>query len=155
MYMSAIAMRCCESVRRTAPYNFIVLGLFTLTESCVAGIVVLEAPPALVSILMIKYNEKWHSTYHSFTSLFQILTVVAFLMCIGLTRCDSQTKRHCTMFGGVLVVIIFGLVLFDPFDTIGHRMQPYLLCGLINFYFYMIAKYQIVTSICSQSISSV
>lgn len=37
LFVSLIAMACCESVRRTAPTNFIFLGLFTIAQAFMLG----------------------------------------------------------------------------------------------------------------------
>lgn len=43
-----MAMACCEGVRRQAPTNFIFLGLFTLAESFLLGVIAVQASPESV-----------------------------------------------------------------------------------------------------------
>lgn len=44
MLVTMISMACCEGVRRTAPTNFIFLGLFTLAETFLLGMMTSKVP---------------------------------------------------------------------------------------------------------------
>lgn len=39
MFVTLICITCCESVRRTSPMNLIFLGIFTLAESFLLGVI--------------------------------------------------------------------------------------------------------------------
>lgn len=88
-----IALACCGEVRRKAPMNFILLGLFTVAESFMLGLV--------------------SSTYRGDTVLMAVgITAV---LCLGLTLFAFQTKIDFTLCGGflfiaVLLLMVFGIV---------------------------------------------
>lgn len=48
VFITIITLSCCEGVRRTAPHNFIALGLFTLGESYMVGMSTLRFESDLV-----------------------------------------------------------------------------------------------------------
>lgn len=50
MFISLLVMACCENVRRKAPLNFIVLGIFTLAESYIVAMVTIRYQPDDVCI---------------------------------------------------------------------------------------------------------
>ena len=47
-----LAITCCESVRRTAPANYIFLGLFTVCEGVLLGFVCTTYKVEEVSVIM-------------------------------------------------------------------------------------------------------
>ncbi|OWR54126.1 hypothetical protein KGM_210310 [Danaus plexippus plexippus] len=88
-----IAMACCPSVRRTAPMNFIFLGIFTVAESFLLGVT--------------------SSMYQSEAVMMAVGITAA--VCLALTIFAMQTKWDFTMMGGALIVatvvlLIFGIV---------------------------------------------
>lgn len=52
MFVTVIAISCCEGVRRTSPHNFIALSLFTLAESYMVAMSTLRFAREDVSILI-------------------------------------------------------------------------------------------------------
>lgn len=78
--VTMIAMACCESVRRNAPMNFIFLGLFTLAQSFLLGVMSASYDPDLVLMAV------------------GITAAVTF----GLTLFAFQTKWDFTVMGGEL-----------------------------------------------------
>lgn len=90
MFITLIAMSCCESVRRKAPTNFIFLGVFTVAFSfCVATTASFYNTDAVLMAL-------------------SITTVV----CLALTIFAFQTKWDFTVLSGSLFVILIVFVLF-------------------------------------------
>lgn len=51
LFVTLIAMACCTNVRRTAPMNFIFLGLFTCAQSFMLGMMTIRLPADTVSTL--------------------------------------------------------------------------------------------------------
>ncbi|XP_058124574.1 protein lifeguard 1-like [Anopheles coustani] len=93
MFISIICISCCGEMRRKAPMNFILLGLFTLAESF------------LVAVVTAQYNAD---------EVMLALGITA-AICLGLTLFAFQTKYDFTMMGGflfcvVLVFFLFGLI---------------------------------------------
>jgi len=85
--VAIITLACCESVRRKAPGNFIILGLFTLCEGFLLGVVAS------------RYN----------TESVLIAVGITCGVTLALTIFAFQTKIDFTMMGGALfaVLIIF------------------------------------------------
>lgn len=101
LFVTMIAMSCCESVRRTSPMNFIFLGLFTLAESFLLGVTTSRVPEETV-----------------------LLAVGATaVVCLALTLFAMQTRFDFTVCNGIMFVatiifMIFGLVaMFFPGKT--------------------------------------
>lgn len=78
LLVTMIAMACCESLRRKSPMNFIFLGIFTVAQSFVLGVV--------------------SSTYAS-TEVFMAVGITA-AVCLALTIFAFQTKIDFTVMGG-------------------------------------------------------
>lgn len=102
LFVTMIAMACCEGVRRSPPTNFIFLGLFTLAETFMLGTMTAHVP--------------------SETVLLAVGATAA--VCLGLTLFAMQTKFDFTVLNGALfialiVFTLFGLVaMFFPGKTI-------------------------------------
>ncbi|XP_058178074.1 protein lifeguard 1-like [Anopheles ziemanni] len=93
MFVSIICISCCGEMRRKAPMNLILLGIFTLAESF------------LVAVVTAQYEA---------TEVMLALGITA-AICLGLTLFAFQTKYDFTMMGGflfcvVLVFFLFGLI---------------------------------------------
>lgn len=80
-----ITMACCESIRRKSPMNFIFLGIFTLAQSFVLGVVT--------------------SAYGTETVLLAVGVTAA--VCFALTIFAFQTKIDFTVMGGKMIVFFF------------------------------------------------
>lgn len=90
LFVTMIAMACCEGVRRTPPTNFIFLGLFTLAQSFMLGTLTSTVPESTV-----------------------ILAVGATaIVCLALTIFALQTKFDFTVCNGVLFVAMILFMLF-------------------------------------------
>jgi hypothetical protein len=89
-------MACCEGVRRKSPGNMVCLGIFTLAEGFMMGIVVsfYEAKEVLIAL--------------------GICVVVVF----GLTIFALQTKIDFTAMGGALLVALLCLMMLGLFAAI-------------------------------------
>lgn len=85
-----LTLACCGEIRRKAPTNFILLGLFTTVESFTL---------ALIS-----------STYKVEEVLMAVGVTAA--VCLALTLFAFQTKWDFTMMGGVLFVAVIVLMIF-------------------------------------------
>jgi len=88
--VTAFTLICCEGVRRTAPANYIFLGIFTMATSVVVG--------AAAST----YDEK----------SVVLAAGVTVVVCVSLTLFAFQTKIDFTRFGGILFVFLIVLILF-------------------------------------------
>lgn len=85
-----IALACCGEVRRKAPMNFVLLGLFTFAEAFMLSITA--------------------SRYQSQEVLLAVGITAA--VCLGLTLFAFQTKYDFTMCGGILLVAVIVLLIF-------------------------------------------
>lgn len=91
--ISMITLACCGEVRRKAPMNYVLLGVFTVAESF------------LLSMTACRYNSE------------EVVIAVGITaaVALGLTLFAMQTKWDFTMMGGglfvaVLILMIFGFV---------------------------------------------
>ena len=94
MFGSMFTLTCWEKARRTVPYNYILLFVFTLVESFFVGIITLQYDLKVVLLAM-------------------VLTAAVVL---GLTIYALQTKYDFTMcFGlvlaGTIIMLVFGLAM--------------------------------------------
>lgn len=80
VFVTMIAMACCESVRRTSPLNFIFLSIFTLAESFLLGCMSVVFSPDIVMMAV----------------------GITGAVCLGLTIFAFQTKWDFTVMGGKL-----------------------------------------------------
>lgn len=101
LFGTMIAMACCESVRRTSPTNFIMLGIFTVAQSFMLGMMTSHLPYDTVMLAV----------------------GATAVVCLALTLFAFQTKFDFTLCNGVLFValiifMVFGLVaMFFPNRT--------------------------------------
>lgn len=125
MLGALIGIACCGEIRRKAPMNFILLGLFTFAESF------------LVSVVTAQYNAQEVMLAFGITAA----------VCLGLTLFAFQTKYDFTMMGGflftaVVVLFLFGLIaMFFP----GKIMTlVYASAGALIFSMYLVYDTQIM-----------
>jgi FtsH-binding integral membrane protein len=120
-----LSMACCGEVRRKAPMNFIFLGIFTLAESFMLGIV---------------------TTVYKAEAVLMAVGICAGV-CLALTLFAFQTKWDFTMMGGILfvaviILMIFGIVaIFVPGRTI---TLVYASLGAIIFSVYLVYDTQMM-----------
>lgn len=120
-----IAMACSESLRRTAPTNFIMLALFTIAQSWLVGMAV--------------------TRFRSDEVLLAVGITAA--VCFGLTLFAFQTKWDFTVMGGILfvaliILLLFGLIsMFFPGKTI---KLIYASCGALLFCIYLVYDTQLM-----------
>jgi len=95
-FICLIVMTCCEGVRRKSPGNMICLGIFTLAEGFMIGIVI-----------------SFYKAQDVFIAL-GICVVVVF----GLTIFALQTKIDFTAMGGALLVALLCLMMLGFFAAI-------------------------------------
>lgn len=120
-----ISMACCESVRRTAPTNFIFLGLFTAAESFLLGIAT--------------------SVYDAKSVMLAIGITAA--VCLALTLFAFQTKWDFTMMGGILVCLVVVLFVFGIVAMIVRNnilSLVYASLGALLFSFYLVYDTQLM-----------
>jgi len=125
MLVTVIALSCCEGVRRTAPHNFIALGLFTLAESYLVGM----------------------STIRFEADLVLMAVGITAAVCIGLTIFAFQTKWDFTMMGGILFVFVLLLMLFGLIAIFTRSSTVHLIyscCGALLFSVYLIYDTQMM-----------
>lgn len=121
----AIALSCCGNLRRQYPLNFILLGVFTLCESFVLGVVAS------------RYN----------TEIVIMAAGITAAICLALTLFAFQTTLDFTACGGILLVsviilLILGIVvLFFPGKTL---MMIYASAGALIFSIYLIYDTQLM-----------
>jgi protein lifeguard len=125
MIVTLLALACCESVRRRSPMNIIFLGIFTIAQSFMLGVV--SVGFAREEILM--------------------AVGITAAVCLALTLFAFQTKWDFTMMGGILfvavvILFLFGLVaMFFPGKTI---QLIYGSLGALIFSFYLIYDTQMI-----------
>lgn len=78
VFVTMIAMACCESVRRTFPMNFIFLALFTFAQSFMLGVI---------------------SSIHAHDTVLMAVGITA-AVCFALTIFAFQSKWDFTVCGG-------------------------------------------------------
>lgn len=78
LLVTMISLACCEGVRRKSPLNLIVLGIFTLAESFMLGVI---------------------SSRYTGQEIFLAVGITA-AVCLGLTLFAFQTKIDFTVMGG-------------------------------------------------------
>lgn len=124
-FVIMIALACCESVRRSFPLNFIFLGIFTLAESFMLG---------MISGAFARFE------------VFLAVGITA-AVCLGLTIFAFQTKWDFTVMGGVLfvaaiILMLFGIIaIFFPGKTI---TLVYASVGALIFCIYLIYDTQLM-----------
>ncbi|XP_059489168.1 protein lifeguard 1-like [Neocloeon triangulifer] len=124
-FVTMLAIACCGEVRRKAPMNFILLGIFTLAESFLLGVI---------------------TSFHQGEAVFMAVGITA-VVCLALTLFAFQTKVDFTMMGGVLLVaavilLVFGIVaMFFPGKTI---TLVYASLGALLFSIYLIYDTQMM-----------
>lgn len=89
-FVCLIALGCCPGVRRTFPMNFIFLGIFTVCEGFLLGVVAC------------RYS----------TNTVLIATGICAVVVLSLTIFAFQTKIDFTMCGGFLFVAVIVLMCF-------------------------------------------
>ncbi|XP_028169421.1 protein lifeguard 1 [Ostrinia furnacalis] len=126
VFVCLIAMACCETVRRTAPTNFIFLAIFTAAQSFLLGV---------------------SSSMYQTSSVMIAIGITA-AVCLALTLFAFQTKWDFTTMGGVLlcatvVFLLFGLIaIFFREVKILHLV--YASVGALLFSFYLVYDTQLM-----------
>lgn len=125
VFVSMIALACCGEVRRRAPTNFILLGVFTLAESFLLA--VSSANYEAVEVLM--------------------AVGITAAVCLALTLFAFQTKYDFTMCGGFLLVCVVILLIFGIVAIFVHSKivsLVYASLGALIFSMYLIYDTQIM-----------
>jgi len=120
-----IALGCCPGVRRTFPMNFIFLGIFTVCEGFLLGVV--------------------SSRYSTETVL--IAAGVCAVVVFSLTIFAFQTKIDFTMCGGFLFVAVIVLMCFGFAMIFWHNKVAYLVyscLGALIFSMYIVFDTQLM-----------
>ena len=89
-FVLLIALVCFESLRRQTPTNFILLGLFTLCESFLLGVISSQYDTKIVLVA---------------------ITVTA-IVAVSLTIFAFQTKIDFTIYSGLMFVVLICLIVF-------------------------------------------
>ncbi len=119
-----ILLICFESMKKV-PNNYIVLGLFTISESYIVGAICGMADPKLV-----------------FMAAF-----MTFALVISLTLYAMTTKTDFTMSGGILFVLGCGLLMFSIFGLFtSNKLFHIILCvaGIVLFGIYLLYDTQLI-----------
>ncbi|KAL3284660.1 hypothetical protein HHI36_018814 [Cryptolaemus montrouzieri] len=123
--VTIIALSCCGDLRRRAPTNIILLGIFTIAESLLLGVI---------------------SSRYKSEEVFMAVGLTA-AICLGLTLFAFQTKWDFTMIGGFLFIaclllMIFGIVtIFTQGKTV---KMIYASLGALLFSVYLIYDTQLM-----------
>jgi len=120
-----IAIACCENVRRSFPLNFIMLGLFTLCESYLLGVV---------------------SAHYQADEVLLAMGIVAFLT-LAITLFAFQTKIDFTMMSGCLFVALIVLICFGFLTIFFHSKVVrlvYACLGALVFGLYLVMDTQLM-----------
>jgi len=124
-----IILACCGNIARSSPWNYLLLGLFTLAMSYMLGVVA--------------------SFYDTFSVMFAILITIAVV--VGLTLFACQTKYDFTgwgpyLFGFLIILILFGALngFVCGFMSCKVLNILYSCIGALLFSFYIIYDTQLV-----------
>lgn len=120
-----IAIACCESVRRNYPLNLIMLGLFTLCESYLLGVV---------------------SAHYKVDEVLMAMGIVAVLT-LAITIFAFQTKIDFTMMSGCLFVALIVLICFGILTIFFHSKIVrliYACLGALIFGLYLVMDTQMM-----------
>ncbi|KAK2724905.1 protein lifeguard 1-like isoform X2 [Artemia franciscana] len=123
--VTMLTLACCDGMRRKFPWNFILLGLFTVAESFMLGTV--------------------SATYKADEVVLAVGICAA--VCLALTIFAMQTKVDFTALGGILlcctvVLFIFGIVaIFIPGNTV---RLVYASLGALLFSVYLVFDVQLM-----------
>ena len=123
--ISLCTLACCGSVRRQFPHNFICLGIFTLAQAFLLGIM----------------------TAFYKTNIVVLAVLMTAVVCVGLTIFAMQTKIDFTVYSGVmfvalLILMVMGLIL--SFVRIPILQVIYAGFGALIFCIYLIIDTQMI-----------
>lgn len=124
-FITMIALACCPSVRRKAPMNYLCLGIFTMAEGFLLGVI--------------------SSIYDPVTVLTAVGVTAA--ICFALTLFAMQTKWDFTVMGGFLLVILMIFLFFGfmMFFLHSHVMKLiYCSVGVLIFSLYLLYDTQLM-----------
>lgn len=124
-FVLLIALACCPNVRRSFPTNFILLGLFTVLEAFMLGVV----------------------SSHYDTDGVLIAVGITAGVSLALTIFAFQTKWDFTMMGGLLFVLLIVLILFGLLCAIirnQYATLAYAALGALLFSFYLVFDTQMM-----------
>ncbi|XP_042540727.1 protein lifeguard 2-like [Dipodomys spectabilis] len=124
-FIILILLACCEHLRRQVPTNYILLGLFTVLQGLLLG------------IISVSYNVE------------EVLwaTGATTMVTIGLTLFALQTKWDFTMLSGMLFVFLFILIIYGIILIFVHSYWLHLLyaaLGALVFSLYLVMDVQIM-----------
>uniref|UniRef100_A0A1B0G5B0 Uncharacterized protein n=1 Tax=Glossina morsitans morsitans TaxID=37546 RepID=A0A1B0G5B0_GLOMM len=125
LFITMLIMLCFDDARRKTPINFVFLGVFTLAESFMLGIIASQFAPE------------------------EIFTAVAItaILCFALSLYAVQTKVDYTVMGGILIVCVLALLIFAivVFIFPGHVMIMIYSClGALLFSIYLVYDTQLM-----------
>lgn len=125
VFVALITLACCGEVRRRAPTNFILLGVFTLGEAFLLGVT--SASYEAVEVLM--------------------AVGITAAVCLALTLFAFQTKYDFTMCGGFLLVSVVILLIFGIVAIFVHNRivsLVYASLGALIFSMYLVYDTQLM-----------
>lgn len=120
-----IVIACCENARRNFPLNFILLGLFTLFESFLLGVV---------------------SAHYRVNEVLLAMGIVS-VVTLAITIFALQTKYDFTMMGGCLFVALIVLIIFGFLTIFFHSKIVrliYACLGALIFGLYLVLDTQLM-----------
>lgn len=123
--VTIIALTCFGDLRRRFPHNFILLGLFTMAESLVLGIL----------------------TAHYDTKTVVMAIGVTAVVCIALTAFAFQTKIDFTVYYGaayIFFIVLFMMGLVCMFVDMPILHMVYSCLGALLFSFFLLIDTQMI-----------
>lgn len=71
LFSSMCAMACCVDLRRKTPYNYLLLGVFTIAEAFLLSMVTMRFPSGVVSYDQVMYIYTLHTHFltHPFSNI--------------------------------------------------------------------------------------
>jgi len=125
LFISSICLFCCNEKIRKKPYNWIYVILFTICMTYLIGFVGLSM---------------------NTQSLLLGGLITSFIF-ISLTIYAWQTKIDYTIYGNIILILLFGLILFGiiiSFFDVTILNTIYAVCGSILFSFYIVYDTQLI-----------
>lgn len=125
VFVAMITLACCGEVRRKAPTNYILLGVFTVAEAFLLGVT--SASYEAVEVLM--------------------AVGITAAVCLALTLFAFQTKYDFTMCGGFLLVSVVILLIFGIVAIFVHNKivsLVYASLGALIFSMYLVYDTQLM-----------
>jgi len=125
VFGSLIGLSCCGDLHRKFPHNYALLGIFTVAQSYMVGVATM---------------------FYETDTILQAILITGVLT-TGLVIYAFQTKYDFSTFGGMLLCLLLGLLMFSFFAIFIQQPIMHLvfaLMGALLFSFYIVYDVQIM-----------